>query len=408
MLELAVCIPTISRPALLERHLKHLASFKTIELEVTVSNNDASGATEVVLKRYAKKFASFRSLTHRDKLPYWLNLDAAMRLATARYLIHLADDDLAREAELRRAVDLLERNAGLVAVFGGHDMLDMKTGEHLGARKLCKQAEFYKWDTREALMSRYWILEHPVCRSDVYQRFIYVDPPTRIFHWGSIATLLRAGAIAIVPDSLFDHYLHRERFTHERSADAEWNLEWTSEVEQAVGAMLADSPNRLNILAGQLARIYAFHAGVNAIEDRANFARFFIAKGLALDPKTFQPLARDWEARFLLPTMVHMLASRIATAGRTHDVAIEESEIAAWLKRALKEALDGRGIEVNVKCARLDDVLAKKPRATTFVVFRRYPEGRAEPFHGRCAVVEDLMQSLRLTQGNLNISLPVS
>jgi glycosyltransferase involved in cell wall biosynthesis len=403
---LSVCIPTINRPQLLERHIKHLVSFKSLDIEIAVSNNDATGETEAMLRRYAAVHPAIRYINQVERLPYWLNLDAAMRLATSKYLIHLADDDVAREAELAGAVKLLEANPSLIAVFGGHELIDMANGQHLGTRRFCDTAEVYQWANREALLARHWVLEHPVCRTDLYQRFIVVNPPTQIFHWTGISALLRIGAIAVVPEALYDHHLHRDRFTHQRAADAEWVLQWSSEVEQAVGQMLADSPLRGEALSAQLTRVYQFLAGVNASEGRFAFARFLIAKGMAHNPQLFSELARQWEQQFLLPMVAEVLSLRIRTAGAIDEVIVEASEVADWLNTALQSRLGAANRPPQVRIANAGGMSSQGAASGRFLVFRHPPGELPAGLGGRYSIIADLLGSLRLTQGDLNLSIP--
>ncbi|MGE3678053.1 MAG: hypothetical protein AB7F95_09080 [Burkholderiales bacterium] len=252
------------------------------------------------------------------------------------------------------------------------------------------------------MFARYWTLEFPLMRRDVYQRGVLFDPFHRFFLWSWVDAVLRHGELIVAPTVMFQHYLHDKRLTHEQAVDPEWMFKVASEIESFAATLDCDAPTRARLVSWQLSQWYLFHSGLAASGASQCGARLFIRKGMAYDPATFQPLAAEWEQRHILHAMLELVLSRIEQYGGVRTVVIEESDIAAWLAGQLERAGLGTAIEP------MSGILSSRPDRDSYVLFKHYPDkdaGVLAELGGRHCACMDLLTTLRLTNADLNLTV---
>lgn len=397
----SICIPTYNRSALLARHLEHLAGFG-MELEVVVSDNFSSDDTPAVAESFARRFAAFRYLRLPGRMHPHRCWDSCLRGATGDYVYALGDDDLVVEAGLAELLEYMRAQPRVLAAFGAQQLHDLATGQFLGYTRRTETLERYGANDRARMFARYWTLEFPLMRREVYQRGVLFDTFYRFFLWSWVDAILRHGDLIVTPVVLFQHYLHDKRLTHEQAVDSEWMFKVASEIESFAATLDCDPVTRVRLVSWQLAQWYMFHAGLTSGGANQCGARLFIRKGLALDPAAFQPVAAEWERRHILHAMLELVRSRIEQCGGIATVVVEECDISTWLAQQLQ----GTGLRVSVEPLA---AILSAPRADgDYVLFKGYPDGQSDAlraFCGRHSACLDLLATLRLTTADLQLSV---
>ncbi len=397
----SICIPTYNRAALLTRHLEHLAAFK-LDIEVVVSDNHSSDDTPGVAAAFERRFAAFRYLRLPGRMHPHRCWDSALRGATGDYVYALGDDDLVVEAGLVELLGLMRSRPSVLAAFGAQQLHDLETGRMLGFTRRAETTELYGPADRLRLFSRHWTLEFPLMRRDVYQRAVLFDPFHRFFLWSWVDAILRHGELVVTPVVMFEHYLHDKRLTHEQAVDTEWMFKVVSEIESFAGTLDCDPATRARLVSWQLAQWYGFHAGLTGAGGNPCGLRLFIRKGLGHDPAAFQPLAREWERRFMMAALVDVLKARIEQWGEGRQVVVEDCDIAPWIAGQFGEG--GLGVRV----APANAILAGDAAEDEYVIFKTLPpdpDGSLGRYAARCSACLDILGSLRLTNDELNLTV---
>ncbi len=398
---LSICIPTYNRSALLARHLEHLAGFR-MELDVVVSDNFSDDDTQAVAQSFASRFARFRYVRLPGRMHPHRCWDSALRGAAGDFVYALGDDDLVVEAGLAQLLDTMRADPALLAAFGAQQLHDLATGRFLGYTRRAETVERYGANDRARMFARFWTLEFPLMRRDVYQRGVLFDPFHRFFLWSWVDAILRHGDLIVTPVVMFQHYLHDKRLTHEQAVDADWMFKVASEIESFAAGLDCDPVTRIRLVSWQLAQWYHFHSGLTSSGGNQCGARLFVRKGLAHDPAAFQPLAAEWERRHILHAMVELVRDRIEQCGAVRTVVLEESDISPWLEQQLGAV----GLRVSVEP--LASILSRPRGDGDYVLFKAYPESHQEGMRalaGRHSACLDLLATLRLTSGDLSLNV---
>jgi glycosyltransferase involved in cell wall biosynthesis len=320
---LSICIPTYNRAALLRRHIETLCGFTKIPIEIVVSDNYSTDATQEVMGELCARHGNI--LYHRQPQPVSIgfNWHTAIVKASGKYAFAVADDDLCIEDQLLDAIQSLEEDQSLMCVYGGYYEVDLSGKVNHIHRKTDLDLYFSKPD-RLKIVSQFFSFEIPVFRLDLYKASAIFHDGTFVLSWGFVGACLDQGKIRVSPLLLLRHTIHPDRLTETKAADPWFNFAWISTFESFLADTQCDHGARLNLLVSLISRVYYFHAQVCMRNGRALDARYFIKKGMCYSPGDFKNLALEWEAKYLATATVEVLIKSLADQSPARPVWIKD------------------------------------------------------------------------------------
>ncbi|NQV80482.1 MAG: glycosyltransferase family 2 protein [Alphaproteobacteria bacterium] len=114
---LSICIPTRNRAEYLRRHLAHLETF-TLDCEIVVSDNCSDDNTYEVVSEFRARMPNLFYVRQPRPLNFYETMIAACNLAAGTYAMYAADDDALVEEGIAHVLSIMERDAGISAVYG--------------------------------------------------------------------------------------------------------------------------------------------------------------------------------------------------------------------------------------------------------------------------------------------------
>jgi Glycosyl transferase family 2 len=114
----SVGIPTYNREAELERAVRSVLAQDHRNLDVVVSNDGSCDGTEDLLRRLAAEDARVRWWTQPRNAGHAANFRWVFEQARGEYFMWLSDDDELEPAYIRRCLNALRADPGLVGVCG--------------------------------------------------------------------------------------------------------------------------------------------------------------------------------------------------------------------------------------------------------------------------------------------------
>lgn len=397
---LSICIPTLNRADLLEKNLKHLLTFKDLDIEVNISNNGSTDHTLAVIDKYKNKFEKFNFVSYEETIDVISNWDSAIRLATQKYVFALADDDNSIEEGLLAATNMLNENDELLLVYGGCIEYDLQEN-FLANTKKCDQTEMYDQRNRLELVQKHWSFEVPVFRNSFYQDYAQLHENSWILSWNFLSKALKIGKVAATPYFFFKHYIHKNRITETNASDSHMNFVGISEMEM----FLADTPGDPNLkyqaLINYYVRLYSFHAAVCIRNNNLLQARFFIAKGMFYH-QDFISHASNWDKSHLVRASAQEIKQRIHIKDfikRVILISVNEEQ-AEFLKLMFEELYIDDVMFINA-----DDVIPNYNDSKDFLVF--FDDTLMPDYTNKQNVVafNKVMNSLKFTDNEIKLNL---
>jgi glycosyltransferase involved in cell wall biosynthesis len=321
---LSICIPTYNRAVLLRRHIETLCGFTKIPIEIVVSDNHSTDATQEVMGELCRRFGNI--LYHRQPQPVSIgyNWHTAIIKASGQYAFAIADDDLCIEDQLLDAIRSMDEDPSLMCVYGGYYEVDLSGNVNHIHRKTDRNLDFSR-DDRLKIVSQFFSLEIPVFRLDFYKASTIFHDGAFVLSWDFVGACLDQGRIRISPLLLLRHTIHPDRLTETKASDPWFNFAWISTFESFLAGAQCDHGARLNLLVNLISRVYFFHAQVCMRNGRGLDARYFIKKGMCYSPVDFRNLAMEWEAKHLATAAVEVLVKSLADQIPARPVWIKDS-----------------------------------------------------------------------------------
>ncbi len=118
----SVCIPTFNRARYLRAAIGSVLEQDFRDLEVIVSDDASSDQTPDIVKSMAD--SRFRFARNPSRLGLWANTNQCLARALGRYVIILQDDDALLPGLLRREVEVLESDPGVILVHAAARRVD--------------------------------------------------------------------------------------------------------------------------------------------------------------------------------------------------------------------------------------------------------------------------------------------
>ncbi len=398
---LSICIPTFQRGKILRRTLEHLAASGGAAWEIVVSDNASADDTEATVRDFRGKFRGLRYARQAVNRGPAANSDTCMRLATGKYLYLLCDDDRILPEGIAAALAALEADAGVAAVFGGHQEWDPVADRVLGTLPLTDKKLRFERGARREIFAAADMLWCPVMRREIFQRHCFYDANT-FGYWRLVSQILAQGAIEIVPECLYRHAHTVPRMEFELTES------WYHDAFRADHEIyLFDSGMReLPKVAQTVAE-----CTVKAYRDGARYAklkldplreRFFLHRAAAYGIVDDERL-REWEKASLLRAALLQLANTIGGLPGVRTVVVEAGAMSEACCEVLREIL--RAIAVESMPTDEFIALAGVPQRFFLAMDWASLQKRAErhpPQPEREAALRDLVTSLRLTQAPLD------
>ena len=159
----SVGIPTYNRRPLLERAIRSVLDQDYPELDLVVSDNASSDDSESALRALASADPRLRYERARENRGHAVNFRRVFELARGDYFMWLSDDDEITPGYIRRCVEELEADPGLVGV-GGRGRYH-REGEHVvlerainltSPRPSARVLRFYSQVTLNGALSSVW------------------------------------------------------------------------------------------------------------------------------------------------------------------------------------------------------------------------------------------------------------
>ena len=200
---LSICIATYNRADLLRQTLTHLRDVCDDDVEIAISDNGSPDHTQDVIKSFAGRFPYFRAIRQPMNRGALSNFAAATSLARGKYLYPFSDDDEIYMQGLQNAISIMEERPKIVAVFGSHEEWIRSTG-HIFPRKPAGPRIDFSQGSNLEIINKFSFLWHPVCQTDIFQRFSSFNRTSNGF-WELVGSLLKRGDISVIPDVFYKH-----------------------------------------------------------------------------------------------------------------------------------------------------------------------------------------------------------
>jgi glycosyltransferase involved in cell wall biosynthesis len=205
---LSICIPTRNRRLFLARHLRHIATFKDLDYEVVVSDNCSDDDTLGVVDTYRDELKSVVYVRQETPLSFYESQMAAMNSAGGHYAICTADDDFVVEAGLIQAVQKLDADPSVSAVYGAWE--GWRPDKEEREFKAIAVNEETRVNQRDLI---HWYLnaatpELPILRTDILHRSHVPFQNQYGFDFYGAALLSKHGDLLMIQDTTVRVTLH--------------------------------------------------------------------------------------------------------------------------------------------------------------------------------------------------------
>jgi glycosyltransferase involved in cell wall biosynthesis len=398
---LSICIPTLNRAKLLKKNLDILLTFKKLDIEVNISNNGSNDSTLEVIEEYQHKFGKFNYVSFEDTVDAVTNWDSVVRLATQKYVFALADDDNSLEDGLMAAVEMLEQDQNIIAVYGGCKEYNLNE-QFLKDTAKCNVTEIYSQSNRLDLINTHWSLEVPVFRNSFYQASALTHENSNMLGWAFVDAVLGQGNIAVVPQFFFKHYIHSDRTTETMASDGHFQNVCFSDVEVFLAKTVAELQTKMQVLINYKVRFYNFTVAVCIRNKRYIQARYSILRGMLYHLEHFSMVADIWDKSHLINATVEEITNRIEVKSYINSVVLV-SAIPEELK-FLTKMFDQICVDEIIPAENLDQVADYDKNTSFFIYFGEDQLGKHKRRHN-VASFQQVINALKFTKGEITLNL---
>lgn len=395
--KLSICVPTYNRSAVLTRCLESLRAWReqgtgpvaADELEIVVADNASTDGTPAVLTRFAEELPGLRHVRHRRNLGLFANLLAVSHHARGRYLYIVGDDDRPHAPGITAAIDHLESDAGLVAVWGAARDIhpDGSTKDEL---IVDRPTRFTRADQTKALGLFGWF-HLPVLRRETYQR-AYLPPGEGFaFEWQCYERLLAFGDALFVPDILLEKYYSDDNITS-RIYEPWYQAFARGEYEAYLGKLNVTGIEQL--IAKRLSR-HLVHAMLYAIRS----GKHLIARTFLLRARAYRLIAdadvRQWEQKHLPDAAAEQLRDLFEMLPAVRTIVAEDDP----RMREVLDRITDLPDDVTIKYQSPPAIASEFDTSdeSVFVLTMAYAAELAPATDpSRCRALEDVLNGLRI------------
>lgn len=394
---LSICIPTFQRCEILRRTLEHLAANGGAKWEIVVSDNASTDGTAAMVKGFQGRFRGLRYARQAVNRGAAANSDTCMRLGTGKYLYLLCDDDRILLEGIRAALAALDADAGVAAVFGGHQEWDPVADRVLGTLPLTERKLRFERGARREIFAAVEMLWCPVMRREIFQRHCYYDANTFGF-WRLVSQILVHGAIELVPQCLYQH-AHTVPRMEFQLTESWYHDGYRADHEiYLFDAGLRELPEVAQTVAECTVKAYRDAARYAKLKLDPLRERFFLHRAAAYGIVGEERL-REWEKTSLLRAALIQLANTIGGLPGVRSVVVEAGAMSEACCATWREIPGAVAIEPMATV----EFVALPGTAQHFFLAMDWSSLQARsqrhpPQPERQAALPDLAAGLRLTQ----------
>ena len=394
---LSICIPTFQRCEILRRTLEDLAANGGAEWEIVVSDNASTDGTAAMVANFRGRFRGLRYARQAVNRGAAANSDTCLRLGTGKYLYLLCDDDRVLPAGIAAALAALEADAGVAAVFGGHQEWDPIADRVLGTLPLTERKTRFERGARREIFAAVDMLWCPVVRREVFQRHCFYDANT-FGYWRLVSQILAHGAIELVPECLYKHAHTVPRMEFELTESWYHDAYRADHEIYLCEAGVRDLPKVAQTVAECTVKAYRDAARFAKLKNDPLRERFFLHRASAYGVVDHERL-REWERASLLRAALLQLANTVGGLPGVNSIVVE----AGAMSEACCETLQDIVGAVAVESVATDDFIALPGTPQRFFLAMDWAtlQARAQRHassSARQAALPDLAAGLRLTE----------
>lgn len=201
--DLSICIPTWNRAELLESLLEHLLFVHSLpfSVEIVISDNASTDSTAAVVQRYLTQLP-IRFYSQPVNLGPLRNINTALRCATGRYTVYLADDDRLVPDTLVQHMEWLEQRPDIVMLQAPWLLWDEQKDVALGLFYQVDQVTTFDQDAGlaclEFLLDRKAFPEHALYRTEVLHKLVHF-PHSLYVNFQVVSRAFRYGGVGFHP-----------------------------------------------------------------------------------------------------------------------------------------------------------------------------------------------------------------
>lgn len=399
---LSICIPTFNRANLLQETLTHLLELGDDDLEVAVSDNCSPDGTQDVIGAFAGRFRHFRAVRQRENCGAMRNFAAALSLARGRFLYPLSDDDRIHIQALRNAISIMEENPNIAAVFGGYEEWLPTSGVIEPYRLIEGRIDFARGD-KLTIFTKFPLLWHPVCRTEVFHRYVMPDRKSFGF-WELVGSLLERGDVSVTGDIFYRHAQTEPRLEYELTEN--WYHDaYRAGFECFVGRIGPFNPDELaKFVAARVTEAYLQGVRFATVKRNHLAARHFLLRARAYG-LIAEPAVMAWERGAMIGLVAERLLAKIELMPEIDEILFE----ATGRFRLLREQCAGMTTRYSFSEVSEQDVLRRGVQPNQVLVTNRYGSFESgaptnvEPTRAMSA--EDLIETCRVTDQRFEFAI---
>jgi hypothetical protein len=234
---------------------------------------------------------------------------------------------------LQNAVSIMQQNPSIVAVFGGYEEWIRSTGEMHPQTVVEQRMDFARGD-KLSIFNKFVLLWHPVCRTDIVQRYCWFDKRSH-GTWEFVGSLIERGDISVIPDLFYKHS-HTEPRMEYQLTENWYHDAYRAGFETFIGRMGQMSPDKLAWFLAQRVTP-AYTQGVRFARIKGDFlaARHFVLRARAYGIMSEEKMM-SWETENLIGMLAQQLLARVEFIPEVDEVVFDASSRLQALRNRFK------------------------------------------------------------------------
>ncbi|MEO5374005.1 MAG: glycosyltransferase family 2 protein [Alphaproteobacteria bacterium] len=358
---LSICIPTRNRADLLERHLRHIATFKSHKYEIIVSDNCSSDHTPETVETIRSVLPGLRYVRQQEPLLDHEVHSASCALATGDYIIAVSDDDVLQEAGLLRAIEMMDRDSGIVAVYGARFPYDGARGfEEAIAAGMARTPRTEGIFGRQDMVRIFKTEKHmtlPIFRRSVFLNSHLPIPHLLPFDFHGMARFMKFGNIAMIKDCTALMWPHDQQNSGIIYRDETIN-NTLSDVEMFVVDAPEDSTrDAVDTLGLRTVAHYLLCSDQASRDGKFLLSRQYFLRALGRMTDG-QDIARSFQDSHMVSMMAEALSQFFQVTGATSVLICEDRADC----RAVADKFAERHPDVTIRLMNGEDIVDRPPR----------------------------------------------
>ena len=374
MKTLSIAVPTYNRSGYLRNFLTSLMSWSKLNIEVIISDDCSADDTPSVVQEFTGRLNIRYMRQPKNRGPI-VNAIAAFQFATGDYIWCCGDDDTLVEQSLYTAVQMLEADLSLVAVYGSSEYRSHDTGEVLwtdwGLPRGGNVPERINLANVIELFNSVYMSEIFVARREHFNRFIYNEARGLWFGWTTKISLLEHGDICLVPDVFVIKYVDDSSLSFksvltQRCYIDDFELFFAKLQKNHLSGKVPQKPNPDHLLKKILFNYEV--CGTNSTKWQKAYldSQHQLSKRMAWEAEYDKAL--NWERSYLFPAAMEKLSFLISLFHDIDSVIFEDSPLGRICGDVFHRICPG----LNTFFLSRQDIIDRPPRDNEFILADDY------------------------------------